>query len=226
MAMKEHRVTTIRFEGELQEREIPSFRGAVMALSGNDPLYHNHADGEGFQFRYPLIQYKVLDGMPAVVGLDDGAFSLESLFVMGEEFDLRIGHAMRHLTVKDKQPGYFLADESCQGQFRYQLNGWMPFNRENYKVWQDIAGLAKRISLLDSILLGNILSLYKALGVFFTREIQAVLLDLEQRTVTYKGVKMVSFDAQIETDVALPVHLGIGKGVSHGFGVVEELPLH
>ena len=225
VAMKEHRITTIRFEGELQEREIPSFRGAVMAMADNDPLYHNHADGEGFQFRYPLIQYKVLDEMPAVVGLDDGALSLESLFRMGDAFDLRIGHVTRHFVVCAKQPSYFLADESCKGQFRYQLNGWMPFNRENYKVWLDIAGLAKKISLLDSILRGNILSLYKAFEVFFPREIHAVLLDLEQRSVTYKGVRMLAFDAQIETDVALPVHLGIGKGVSHGFGVVEELLL-
>ena len=34
---------------------------------------------------------------------------------------------------------------------------------------------------------------------------------------------MVAFDAVIETDIALPEHLGIGKGVSHGFGVVEKL---
>lgn len=220
--MKEIRITVVQFEGELAEREIPSFRGAVMALAGNDPLYHNHTDDDGFQFRYPLIQYKVLDGMPAIVGIDAGALSLESLFGLGDSFELQIGPAVRRFAVREKRPSYFLADENASGTFRYVIRDWIPFNRENYKVWQQTQSLSRRAALLDSILCGNILSLYKAFGVFFEREIHAEILELEQRNVTFKGVKMVAFDAAIQTDIALPEHLGIGKSVSHGFGVVSK----
>ncbi len=221
--MKEIRITVIQFEGKLAEREIPSFRGAVMAYADNDSLYHNHTEDAGFQFRYPLIQYKVLDGMPAIVGVDAGALSLESLFSLGDSFEWQIGPVMRHFTVRQKCPGYFLADEKAAGSFRYSLRKWMPFNRENFRVWEQTQGLAKKVALLDAILCGNILSLYKAFGVFFEREVHAKILDLEQFSVTYKGVKMIAFDTVIETDIALPEHLGIGKGVSHGFGVVEKL---
>lgn len=221
--MKEIRITVIQFEGKLAEREIPSFRGAVMAYADNDPLYHNHTEDAGFQFRYPLIQYKVLDGMPAVVGLGEGADSLEALFRMGTSFDLQIGRESRNFVVKDKSSCYFLADENASGKYKYMIRSWMPFNRENYNEWKEEDGLARKISLLDAILRGNILSLYKGLGVFFEREIHAAILEMEQRSVTYKRVKMVAFDVLIQTDVALPVHLGIGKGVSHGFGVVEKL---
>lgn len=216
-------INTILFRGELAEREIPSFRGAVMAYADNDSLYHNHTEDAGFQFRYPLIQYKVLDGMPAIVGVDAGALSLESLFSLGDSFEWQIGPVMRHFTVRQKCPGYFLADEKAAGSFRYSLHKWMPFNRENFHAWEQTTGLAGKVELLDAILCGNILTLYKAFGVFFEREIHAEILELEQFSVTYKGVKMLAFDAVIETDVALPVHLGIGKGVSHGFGVVEKL---
>ena len=221
--MKEIRIAVIQFEGKLAEREIPSFRGAVMAYADNDPLYHNHTEDAGFQFRYPLIQYKVLDGMPAIVGVDAGALSLESLFSLGDSFEWQIGPVMRQFIVRKKCPGYFLTDENAAGSFRYSLHKWMPFNRENFNVWQQTTGLAKKVALLDAILCGNILTLYKAFGVFFEREIHAEILELEQFTVTYKGVKMVAFDAVIETDIALPEHLGIGKGVSHGFGVVERI---
>lgn len=221
--MKEIRIAVIQFEGKLAEREIPSFRGAVMAYADNDPLYHNHTEDAGFQFRYPLIQYKVLDGMPAIVGVDAGALSLESLFSLGDSFEWQIGPVMRQFIVRKKCPGYFLTDENVAGSFRYSLHKWMPFNRENFNVWQQTTGLAKKVALLDAILCGNILTLYKAFGVFFEREIHAEILELEQFTVTYKGVKMVAFDAVIETDIALPEHLGIGKGVSHGFGVVERI---
>lgn len=223
--MKEHRITVIRFDGKLQEREIPSFRGAILNLAGNDPMYHNHKEDVGFHFRYPMIQYKVLDGFPAIVGLDAGAESLESLFRMGEKYELQIGRDRRMFTVLRKSPGYFLADESFIGSFCYTIHNWLPFNVENYRSWQQKRSLAERVSLLDSILRGNILMLYKAFDVFFTREIHACIMELSPRNATYKGVSMVSFDIMIETDVALPEHCGIGKGVSHGFGVVEGINL-
>lgn len=222
--MKEIRITVIQFEGKLAEREIPSFRGAVMAYAHNDPLYHNHTEDAGFQFRYPLIQYKVLDGMPAIVGVDAGALSLESLFSLGDSFEWQIGPITRHFTVRQKSPGYFLADEKAVGDhFRYSLHKWMPFNRENFHAWEQTTGLAGKVELLDAILCGNILTLYKAFGVFFEREIHAEILELEHISVTYKGLKMIAFDAVIEANVALPEHLGIGKGVSHGFGEVERI---
>ena len=83
--------------------------------------------------------------------------------------------------------------------------------------------LAERVNLLDTILRGNILTLYKSFGVYFTREIKANIVDMSVRTVSFKGVKMNAFDISVITDTALPVHLGIGKGVSHGFGVIENL---
>ena len=222
--MKEHKVTTVLFDGILQEREIPSFRGAVMALADNNPLYHNHTDDAGFQFRYPLVQYKVLDEHPALVGIDEGADSLESLFRIGEEHELQIGRTRRIFLVTDKSSTFFLADETAPGIFRYFIRNWLPFNRDNYQAWMDMPSLARRVSLLDSILIGNVLTLYKALGVFFDRKVHAIVVDMSpSRNVTYKGVKMLAFDVMVETDSALPVHCGIGKGVSHGFGVVEEL---
>lgn len=47
--MKEIRITVIQFDGRLDERKIPSFRGAVMAYADNDSLYHNHTEDAGFQ---------------------------------------------------------------------------------------------------------------------------------------------------------------------------------
>ena len=222
--MKEHKVTTVLFDGILQEREIPSFRGAVMALADNNPLYHNHTDDAGFQFRYPLVQYKVLDEHPALVGIDEGADSLESLFRIGEEHELQIGRTRRIFLVTDKSSTFFLADETAPGIYRYFIRNWLPCNRDNYQAWVEMPSLTRRVAMLDSILCGNILTLYKAFGVFFDREVHAIIVDLSpSRSVTFKGVKMLAFDAVVETDTALPLHCGIGKGVSHGFGVVEEL---
>lgn len=221
--MKEQKITVIKFDGVLMEREIPSFRGAVISVSANNPIFHNHSLDKTFSFRYPIIQYKVLDGNASLVGLAEGAESLERLFPLRSSFSLQIGRDLRDFTVKEKSTVFFPADESSTGNFRYFIRGWLPFSAENYHVWKEMITLAERVNLLDTILRGNILTLYKSFGVYFTREIKANIVDMSVRTVSFKGVKMNAFDISVITDTALPVHLGIGKGVSHGFGVIENL---
>ena len=79
--MKEIRIACILFDGRLSEREIPSFRGAVMGIAGNDPLFHNHTEDAKDINRYPRIQYKLIDGLPAVVGILEGADAVKRLFI-------------------------------------------------------------------------------------------------------------------------------------------------
>lgn len=220
---KEQKITIIRFDAQLLEREIPSFRGAIILQTGNNPLYHNHKEGSTLQFRYPRIQYKVLGGTAALVGWDEGAEALESDFSLKQSCQLQIGNNLQTFTVKEKSTTFFSADESAKGDYRYIIRNWLPFSTGNYRIWRNKNGLAERISMLDSILRGNILTLYKAFGVFFTRDISAKIVDMSSGVITFKGVKMNSFNIVITSDVALPLHLGIGKGVSHGFGVIEKL---
>ena len=82
--------------------------------------------------------------------------------------------------------------------------------------------VADRIALLERILTANVLSFAKGVGVFFDKEISCRILDLEEPVVTnYKGVKMMSFDIAFKSDVTIPDFVGLGKGVSIGFGMVK-----
>ena len=42
----------------------------------------------------------------------------------------------------------------------------------------------------------------------------------DPRVVMYKGVKLMSFDAEFKTNVSIPDYVGLGKGVSLGMGMV------
>ncbi|MDO8368453.1 MAG: hypothetical protein Q7T20_16750, partial [Saprospiraceae bacterium] len=44
------------------------------------PLLHNHFDDGGTRYALPLVQYKVLQGTPTLIGLQDGAKLLAELF--------------------------------------------------------------------------------------------------------------------------------------------------
>ena len=42
-------------------------------------------------------------------------------------------------------------------------------------------------------------------------------------TVTLKGQKMLGFTGTFKTNFIIPDHLGLGKSVSRGFGVVKKV---
>lgn len=216
-------ITTVYFDGQMAEREIPSFRGAIMAVSGNHPLFHNHTAEAKDIFRYPRVQYKLIDGHPAVIGVEEGSDAVRQLFLPGATHILKIGRSYRSFTVSDVQNVSFPLDVLGGEKTRYRLHSWLPFNSENYEAYQQISSLAERVAKLDAILTGNILSFYKAFNVFIEGHLTAHVIDLESRNATFKGVRMIAFEALIESNFALPEHCGIGKGVSHGFGVVNRI---
>ncbi|MCB9293454.1 MAG: hypothetical protein H6559_10065 [Lewinellaceae bacterium] len=46
---------------------------------------------------------------------------------------------------------------------------------------------------------------------------------LGRRFRPFEGVGMLTFDLRFKADVVLPAYIGLGRGVSQGFGVVGEL---
>lgn len=221
--MDEIIITVVKFDGRLSEREIPSFRGAVMGIAGNDPLFHNHTEDAKDINRYPRIQYKLIDRHPAVVGLIDGADAVKRLFIPGSKHVMRIGRDQyREFVVEEVLEECFIPSPKAGETCRYILRSWLPFNSENYEEYLGISSLAARIAKLDEILTGNILSLYKAFDAYVEDRIVAHVVDLAPKSITFKGVRMQAYDAVIESNFALPEHLGIGKGVSHGFGVIQK----
>ena len=219
----EYKISTIAFDGKLLEREIPSFRGAVIEMSGNNPLYHNHTEDGKCIMHYPHVQYKIIEGKASLVGVADGADSIESLFQMSSCYRMLIGREYREFSVASKTSSFFVPSETVEQMKRYIVEGWLPFNKANYNENRDTSSLSGRIMQLDSVLKGNILSLYKDFHVFIHDQIEANVVKLQPKNATFKRVKMISYNAIIETNVALPEHCGIGKGVSHGFGTVKPL---
>ena len=220
MAIKE---TVIRFDGDLDLEQVPLFRGSVIGMNPEADVLHNHYTDSSSVYRYPLVQYKSIDGQPVILGIDEGADILERMWDAGRSYRFRIGKEYREWQVLSKSASVVPLMENPGVHHRYLIQNWLPFNQDNYEIYRNTGSLMGRVALLDRILLGNILSLYKGFGRFFIDEIQAYLCDIDHMgEVNFKGTRMVSMDVIIETDVKLPVMWGLGKGVSRGLGVIRE----
>jgi len=128
--------TIIKFPDiKLQTRDAHKLRGYFGNLfKEHSPLLHNHyADGTS-RYAYPLVQYKVIDKTPLLVGFKEGADLLVSLFLKIREINIdgtiypvlakNIGQKQFDLTVNEQLYNYLFK------------TFWMALNQDNYQKYK------------------------------------------------------------------------------------------
>jgi len=214
------RLFHLTFDLPLERRHIAGFRAAVAQAAGLEhDLFHNHdADGSA-QYRYPLVQYRSERGHAALVGLDDGGKAMFEWFSRfegallwnGAEHPLRI----RRLNVDEHHIQY-----DHDAPRAYRLYQWLPLDQKRYRDWQALPDLKARAEVLDGILVAHILTFCRAVQWRLPERLEASITSI---SATYRtqllGNHLVALDVSFRSNLRLPAHIGLGKGVSHGFGV-------
>ena len=106
-------------------------------------------------------------------------------------------------------------------EFKYRIRNWLPLNTENYKKYIQLEAISDKVIFLEKILIGNILSFAKGMGIDIQNEISCKMITIsEPKPIKAKDVKMMAFDAEFKTNISLPDYMGLGKHASLGFGTV------
>lgn len=214
-------VLSVMLDVRLKDIELPFLRGALISkVSNSGTLFHGHLP-DGLRYSYPLIQYKKLGEYAAVVALQEAVPQLAELLLENTvPIKLRLGRRMVSASVSDVFRQNI--DMSVSTVMRtFEISRWLPLNQENYDAYRTMDSLADKLAFLENLLLGNILSFAKGVGVFFEEQVRvSIVYILSTGTFKYKGVEMLGFDIQFRTNVRLPEFIGLGKGVSLGFGTI------
>ncbi len=216
-------LTTIRFPDiRLQTRDAHKLRGYFGNLfREHSPLLHNHyADGTT-RHRYPLVQYKVLRNVPTLMALNEGAELLNTLFLQMKTLQIADGTYeinAKHISSQRVAAGY--AEELHTYRFETL---WMGLNQENYRKYNQQDEPAQA-AMLNKIVVGNILSFFKQLGVFLEPQQRLMAkLDVTPKSTQFKNQSMVAFAGTLIVNAVLPDGIGIGKAVSRGFGTIKRM---
>jgi len=220
--MKKIRVLKICFEQEIPSREIPRLRGAIIEKTGRDKiLFHNHIGEDGLRYAYPLIQYKVVDRKGCMICLDEGTDEIHA-FLGQRNWDIHLGEQKMTLSIESLAANNFNLNVSDH-QSTYSIDKWLAFNEENYKKYTALTALSDKISFLEKILTGNILSFAKGVGYNVEKNIEVHIQHIQREFFSkYKGAGLQAFDLTFRTNFSLPDFIGLGKGVSTGYGVVNK----
>lgn len=180
---------------------------------------HQH-NADKFIYRYPVVQYKMIDNVPTVIGINEGADVLKQIF--DEYNEIRLGANTyqimeRGISLNDEEFG--ISDKIHSYEF---VTPWLALNQDNYRKFYSLKGTIERDEFVRKILIGNILSMAKSLGYDVPGQIKCDA-KVHFRKDRLKDVSVMTFTGYFYANFQIPDLLGLGKSVSRGFGAVRQL---
>jgi len=221
--LKKIRIIQVVFGDEISGFEIPAFRGAIIEKAGKDTiLFHNHLDEGKFRYRYPLIQYKVINRKPAIICIEEGVDEIHKFFE-NKSWSIEISGRQLEMKVERLNLNSFVM-QVWDKMFSYGISNWIALNQENYQKFNSLAKLSDRINFLENTLKANIISMAKGIDWTVDKNIELKIMNLiDSRPVTLKGKKLLGINLTFNTNVFLPNYIGLGKSVSVGYGTVKQI---
>jgi hypothetical protein len=203
-----------------QPREITDFRGEINRLLDNaDDFFHNHDDNAkgGLLYRYPLIQFRSVDGKAAIYAIDQAADRL--LQILGSGF-LPDRYSENYQVQNNKLEISMTAAPKV-----YRLNHFLPFDGRNYKKYKDLESLSERAALIEQVTANHILNFCKEVGFDVpNKSLKVILKNLEsQKEQSIKTAKTLCFNITFLANINLPDYLGLGRVKAQGYGVLKEV---
>lgn len=218
------RLLSLTFQLDLPARDIAGFRGALARAAGfEQDIFHNH-DGEGskLHYRYPLVQYRSDRGQAGIVGMDAGADAILQWYSdSGGEL---VHNDQTHRLIFEK-----IDIRQCEIEYystprSYTLRQWLPLNQARYEAWRNMPTLGERIAELERLLAANILTFCRAVGWRLPQKFDLRISEITRTYTTgFLGNRHIAFDLSFTSTLRLPYGIGLGKAVSHGFGVCRPL---
>jgi len=219
------RYLIVRFgEIAMNASDLPKLRGFFARKFPQDHLFHNHLPGGAQSFAFPRIQYRIIDGSPALLGFKEGIDILKKVFFEVNELEINgrtIEVNERQVTLREAEFG------QCESPVSYSFaSPWMALNQENDREYFKLAE-SNRLPKLLNILTGNLITLSK--GFDYTvpdRDVLKAEGSFRDVKVNFHNIPMHCFYGDFSVNFMIPDLLGLGKQSARGFGVVikrEEL---
>lgn len=215
-------IISLLFDKPISQLVRPKdLRGAISHLNKDNVLFHQHEKDEYLVYKYPLIQYKIIEGRGVIVGLDKGAVAAAKLNLIQKHLNLENAeYIVEQQVMSFSTPCLGIND---RGEKYKLLFPWLALNEKNYEKYQRVGSRTKKKVLLEKILIGNILSMSKSLGYTVHAPIKVKNLNLKEKKTSLKGTPMLGFLGTFSVNFEIPDYWGIGKSVSRGFGTVKKV---
>jgi hypothetical protein len=205
----------------LKLSDAERIRGYLGKIFWDNPYAHQHKSDGTFIYQYPRVQYKIIDSSCLLVGFSEGLEIVKKTFHDLKVFNLD-GKWEEILSkgLESYTASFNVSDDHLSYSF---LTPWLALNEKNYEKYQKLGTWSKKKQLLESILIGNIISMSKSLGYTVPEPIKADISKMKEVPTSLKATPMLGFLGTFSVNFEIPDYWGIGKSVSRGFGTVIKV---
>ena len=200
--------------------DIPKLRGYFSRKFTEYTELHNHLPDGKFSYKFPQVQYRIIEKHPALIGFDKGIEVLKKIFFELDE--MIIDNRRYSLFEKEiflKETDFGVSENFLNYKF---ISPWMALNEENYRKFNEADKFEQQL-LLKKILKGNLITLSKGLN-YTIPNVDDIKTEgfFKPKKVNFKNLKMLCFTGEFMTNFFIPDFLGLGKQSARGFGVVRH----
>ncbi len=197
-----------------------TLRGFIAHKFPQYDILHNHMKDGGLLYLYPRVQYKIIDGIALIIGIEEGVQTLQEIEPQLEIIQVNgNNHRISHKQFSIMKVQLSSVDTMVIYSF---VRPWLALNEKNFPRYNQLKTKVKKSAFLKKILIGNLLSISKSFGYIVEQEINIESLDLIEKKSFLKGTPMLGFLGTFSINFEIPDYWGIGKSVSRGFGTVKR----
>lgn len=210
----------MRLAGAVRGHEAPYLRAVFGRVFEEQVLQLGRGPGGEAAFQYPRVQFKVHDSNAWLVGVKEGSELLKQLWEDVDEG--RLGSEEMEVVDAELETRTEEIDSVAEPLTYRFLTPWLALNEKNFRSYTGSFNQKFRKDELSRILAGNCLGMAKCLGIRFADRITADCSKLTSVKTRLNGKGMIGFVGRFQINLRIPEHLGLGKSVARGFGMVSE----
>ncbi len=212
---------SLNIESDINESDAEKIRGYLGSVFWDNPHVHHHKENGSLIYRYPRVQYKVIDGSCVLIGFNEGLDIVKKIFDDLKYINLDgRWHCILSKSLESYKSFFGL---SLDQQSYYFLTPWLALNHKNYEKYMKSGSWLKRKKLLESIIIGNLISMSKNLGYTVSAQVKADINSAKEIRTYFKGTPVLGFLGTFSVNFEIPDYWGIGKSVSRGYGTIKRL---
>jgi hypothetical protein len=217
-------IIVAKFANEIQHKDISAFRIALLdylLLKGcNLNNYSKKIDESSYA--YPLIQIKRIKNKATLFAIAEGTKHI-SYFIKASDFECFFKENNEKIMLES------IKEDKCdmkivENCYSYSIRRYLPFNTESKERYNKIITRSNKKLFLENMLVANIKNFSESIGVEFDDKIVVMIDSITETGVKfYRRLSYDSFDISFRSNISIPNYAGLGKIVSHGFGLVVRI---
>ncbi|MFQ6618139.1 MAG: CRISPR-associated endonuclease Cas6 [Fidelibacterota bacterium] len=192
-------------------------RGYIIKNYPDAPIIQFIDGRKGAFYTYPLVQFKIINGYPIILGIKDAVDSVKDIV---ERIDsLKFGPM--EIKIKDRE----ISENECEFGISEEvkkynfISPWLPLREDNYTEFKYFYE-SERSVFLRRTLVRNIFTISKTLEYKINTKIKVIP---NLKTIPRYEIKAptTGFLGSFRVNFHIPNYFGLGNSVAKGFGTVK-----